>query len=269
MATLPRPQVPGCKAQVEIAGMTDPGRHRRRNEDAIDWDLKLGVAMVADGMGGNLGGDVASATALRSIKDDLRRALADSERHGERSRTRDVRGSLVVELVRRANQGVRKSAARDDRLSGMGTTLVLALVGTDFVTVAHVGDSRVYRMRGGALERLTEDHSMVQELVDRGEIDARQAAISRHRNVITRALGIAQDVQVDVAHHPIAQGDLFLLCSDGLTNMASDRDIAEALRKCEGNLEAAARNAVELANARGGRDNVSVVLMRILETAHV
>jgi len=269
MVAAMRPQAPCFKAQVEIAGVTDPGRHRRRNEDAIDWDTRLGVAMVADGMGGNLGGDVASMTALRSIKDDLRRALADSERHGERSRTRDVRGALVVELVRRANQGVRKSAARDDRLTGMGTTLALTLVGADFVTVAHVGDSRVYRMRGSVLERLTEDHSMVQELVDRGEIDARQAAMSRHRNVITRALGIAQDVLVDVAHHATLPGDLFLLCSDGLTNMASERDIAEAIMQSSGGLEAAARNAVELANARGGRDNVSVVLMRILETAHV
>lgn len=263
------PQAPRCnKTRVEVAGVTDPGRHRQRNEDAIDWDTRLGVAMVADGMGGNLGGDVASVTALRSIKDDLRRALADAERHGARARTREVRGSLVVELVRRANQGVRKSAARDDRLTGMGTTLALTLAGTDFVTVAHVGDSRVYRLRADGLERLTEDHSMVQELVGRGEIDARQAAISRHRNVITRALGIAQDVVVDVAHHAVAAGDVFLLCSDGLTNMASDRDIARAIASRPDNLEAAARKAVDLANARGGRDNVSVVLMRILETAH-
>jgi serine/threonine protein phosphatase PrpC len=253
---------------VEIAGVTDVGRHRQRNEDAIDWDVKLGVAMVADGMGGNQGGNVASVTALRSIKDDLRRALADSQRHGERSRTRDVRGSLVVELVRRANQGVRKSAARDNRLSGMGTTLVMALAGPDFLTVAHVGDSRLYRMRGKDLQRLTEDHTMVQELVERGEMSSRQAAMSRHRNVITRALGIAQDVLVDVAHHPIQPGDVFMLCSDGLTGMASDEDIAAAVSEHLGNLETAARSAVDLANARGGRDNVSVVLMRILETSH-
>jgi len=251
-------------AAVEIAGVTDVGRLRKRNEDAIEWDARLGVAMVADGMGGSQGGDIAAATALRSIKYDLRRALADGERHGERTRSREVRASLAVELVRRANQGVRKSAARDDRLNGMGTTLVLALLGPDYLTAAHVGDSRLYRLRGPRLERLTEDHSMVQEMVGRGQMNARQAATSRHRNVITRALGIAQDVTVDVAHHAIAPGDIFMLCTDGLTNMVADEEIGAALRAHAHSLETAARNAVNLANARGGRDNVSVVLMRIL-----
>jgi protein phosphatase len=220
--------------------------------------------MLADGMGGSLGGDVASSTALRSIKDDLRRALADAERHGERGRSREVRAALVAELVRRANQGVRKSAACDQRLNGMGTTLVMALLGQDFITAAHVGDSRLYRLRAGQLERLTEDHSMVQEMVGRGQLNARQAAVSRHRNVITRALGIAQQVSVDVAHHAFEAGDIFVLCTDGLTNMVPEAEIGAALAAHAHQLEAAARNAVNLANARGGRDNVSVVLMRIL-----
>jgi PPM family protein phosphatase len=250
--------------RIEIAGVSDVGRLRRRNEDAIDWDTGLGVAMVADGMGGSQGGDIAARTALRSIKDDLRRALADSERLGERARGREVRASLVVELVRRANQGVRKSAARDKQLDGMGTTLVMALLGPDFVTAAHVGDSRLYRLHGSRVARLTEDHSMVQEMVVRGQINARQAAMSRHRNVITRALGIAQDVNVDVAHHAIAPGDVFMLCTDGLTNMVPEAEIGAALAAHAHSLEVAARNVVNIANARGGRDNVSVVLMRIL-----
>ena len=212
-------------AAIEIAGVTDVGRLRKRNEDAIGWDARLGMAMVADGMGGSQGGDIAAATALRSIRDDLRRAFADGERHGERARSRDVRAALVVELVRRANQGVRQSAARDDRLNGMGTTLVLALMGPDFLTAAHVGDSRLYRLRGARLERLTEDHSMVQEMVGRGQMNARQAAMSRHRNVITRALGIARDVTVDVAHHAAVPGDVFMLCTDGLTNMVAEDEI--------------------------------------------
>mgnify|MGYP003576193580 CR=1 FL=1 len=249
---------------VEIAGVTDVGRLRKRNEDAIEWDARLGVAMVADGMGGSQGGDVAAATALPSIKYDLRRALADGERHGERALSRDVRASLVVELVRRANQGVRMSAARDHRLNGMGTTLVLTLLGPDYLTAAHVGDSRLYRLRGPKLERLTEDHSMVQEMVGRGQMNARQAAMSRHRNVITRALGIARDVTVDVAHHAIAPGDIFMLCTDGLTNMVAEDEIGAALVAHAHDLETAGRNAVNLANARGGRDNVSVVLLRVL-----
>lgn len=260
--------VPAGAARVEIAGVTDVGRHRRRNEDAIDWDAKLGVAMVADGMGGGQAGHVASVTALRSIRADLRRALADGARRGPRAQLREVRGSLVVELVRRANQDVRKNAARDNRLNGMGTTLVLALAGPDYVTIAHVGDSRIYRLRDGTLSRLTDDHTVVQELVERGEMKAHEAAVSRHRNVITRALGIAQDVVVDVAHHPTAVGDLYLLCSDGLTNMVSEADIAVALCSATFGLEQVARNIVALANERGGRDNVSVVLMRIAELAH-
>lgn len=262
-----RPRTPFVPP-LEIVGVSDVGRIRERNEDAIDWDASLGVVMLADGMGGSQAGDVASRTALQSIKEDLRRALADVSRHGPRANTREVRGLLVVELVRRANQGVRKSASRDNRLSGMGTTLVMVLVGPDFLTAAHVGDSRLYRMKGGTLSRLTEDHSMVQELVQRGQLNATQAARSRHRNVITRALGKSQDVAVDVAHHDIAVGDVFLLCSDGLTNMLTDAELGTALSAHPDNLEAAARNAVRLANERGGRDNISVVLIRILASDH-
>ena len=263
-----RPVTPAQASAVAIAGITDVGRHRKRNEDAIDWDARLGLAMVADGMGGNQGGDVASVTALRSIKNDLRRALAEAHRNAERAQSRDVRGSLVAELVRRANQSVRQSAGRDPRLNGMGTTLVMCLVGKDYLTVAHVGDSRLYRLRGRKLERLTEDHTMVQELVERGDMSARQAAQSRNRNVITRALGISPDVAVDIAHHELEPGDLYMLCSDGLTGMATDADISDVLDSATASLDETARRAIELANARGGRDNVSVVLLKVPEKSH-
>jgi len=253
---------------LEIVGLTDVGRVRERNEDAIDWDVPLGVALLADGMGGNQGGDVASRTALQSIKDDLRRALADGKRHGPRALTQEVRGALVVELVRRANQGVRKSASRDNRLSGMGTTLVMVLAGPGFLTAAHVGDSRLYRVRSACMERLTVDHSMVQELVQRGKMDAAQAARSRHRNVITRALGKSPDVEVDVAHHAIKAGDVFMLCSDGLTNMLSDAELGAVFEVNPEDLAAVARDAVWLANERGGRDNISIVLIRIARFEH-
>jgi len=267
-APLAEAVAPGLTFDVQIAGVTDVGRVRRRNEDAIDWDTQLGLAMVADGMGGSQAGDIASKTALRSIKEDLRRAMLECARQGPRGYSADVRAALAAELVRRANQSVRRSASCDNRLQGMGTTLVMALIGPDYVTSAHVGDSRMYLLREGRLGRLTDDHSMVQELVQRGQMNERQAAQSRHRNVITRALGIAQDVSVDVAHHPILPGDMFMLCSDGLTNMLHDAEIAAALYEYYDDLEAAAHNAVRLANARGGRDNVSVVLLKILEGRH-
>ena len=253
---------------MEIAGLTDQGRLRKRNEDAIDWDARLGLVMVADGMGGMQGGDVASATALRSIKSDLRRALAESPRDEARGDTREKRESLVVELVRRANHAVRQSARRDPRLAGMGTTLVMCLVGSDYLTVAHVGDSRLYRLREGRLERLTEDHTMVQELIERGNMDPGQAARSRNRNVITRAIGISAGVAVDVAHHDLMPGDLYMLCSDGLTGMASEEDICAVLDRSAEKLETVAKRAIELANACGGRDNVSVVLLKVLEMSH-
>lgn len=251
--------------RLDVYGLTDVGRHRRKNEDAIDWDVALGLAMVADGMGGNRAGEIASATALRSIRTDLSRALGEPWRRDPRAGSRELRGALVVELVRRANQAVRRAANRDQERTGMGTTLALALFGTDFVTVAHVGDSRVYRWRAGTLKRLTTDHSMVQEMIDRGQLDAGQAARSRHRNVITRALGPARDVQVDVAHHALRPGDVYLLCTDGLTGMLPDRELADSLGAYASDMRAAARRFVELANARGGRDNISVVLMRISE----
>jgi len=263
-----RPSLPVRVRGVEIAGMTDVGRHRKRNEDAIDWDARLGIAMVADGMGGNQGGDVASVTALRSIKNDLRLALAETHRNTQGAQSRDVRAALVVELVRRANQAIRQRAGRDPRLNGMGTTLVMCLVGSDYLTAAHVGDSRLYRLRGHKLQRLTEDHTMVQELVERGDMDALQAALSRNRNVITRALGITADVTVDIAHHELEPGDLYMMCSDGLTGMATDTDITAVLDATAASLEETAKRAIELANARGGRDNVSVVLLKVLEKSH-
>jgi serine/threonine protein phosphatase PrpC len=267
---LMNPRLPAQRGEqmVEIAGLSDTGRHRKRNEDAIDWDAGLGLVMVADGMGGNQGGDIASVTALRSIKNDMRRALVDLRRRGERSNVREQRGALVIELVRRANQAVRQSAARDSRLHGMGTTLVMCLLSDTYLTVAHVGDSRLYRLRAGSLERLTEDHSIVQELVGRGEMSAKQAAISRNRNVITRALGINPDVMVDIAHHDLASGDLYMLCSDGLTSMASESEIADTLATNADSLDGSAKSVVDLANFRGGRDNISVVLVRVLEANH-
>jgi protein phosphatase len=174
----------------------------------------------------------------------------------------------MVEIVRRANQAVWQGAARDPQLRGMGTTLVMCLLGRNFLSIAHVGDSRAYRLRDGRLYRLTEDHTMVQELIDRGVMSVHEAAGSNNRNIITRALGIQPDVVVDVAHHELQPGDVFMLCSDGLTSMTSDADIALALGDCTNGLKATAGRAVELANSRGGSDNVSVVLLRALETSH-
>jgi serine/threonine protein phosphatase PrpC len=243
----------------DIAGVTHVGRRRRTNEDTMAWDNQLGLALVADGVGGHNGGEVASLTAARSIQADLRIAMqVDAAPDSAERRT-----ALVHELVRRANQRVRTAAGRSRELAGMGTTLALALLGDEYATVANVGDSRVYRMRAGKLECLTKDHFAFAELVERGHVTTEEMSRSNMRNVLSRALGMPGEVAPDLTHQRLEPDDLFLLCSDGLTTAANDEEIGELMRTVGPNLRDAAERAVDLANKRGGRDNVSVILMRI------
>lgn len=246
----------------DIAGMTDIGLRRRNNEDAIAWDANLGLALVADGIGGNNGGEVASSTVVRSIKSDLQTALR-ADRGRARPRTGDDQAALVQELVRRANQRILSMAARDPKLHGMGATLVIALLTEDRIVIANVGDSRVYRMRGGVLEQLTRDHLLVGDMIERGCLSAEQAQNSHFRNVLSRSLGMDGKLEVDLALHPVESGDLYLLCSDGLTCAVSNDELAAHLRGSDAGLRELLQGAVALANRRGGRDNVSAVLMSI------
>lgn len=246
----------------DIAAVSHVGRRRRNNEDTVAWDSELGLALVADGVGGHRGGEVASATAAHSIRSDLRVALrgagADPICDNHERRT-----ALVHELVRRANQRVRAAAGRSGALAGMATTLALALLGGDFATIANVGDSRVYLMRAGELQCLTEDHHAAVELAARGRVAPGDTDHPALRNVLSRALGMPGHVEPQLTHHPLESGDLYLLCSDGLTTAANDEEIARIMRDAGSDLRQAAEQAVELANRRGGRDNVSVILMRI------
>ena len=186
----------------DIAGITDIGPRRRNNEDAIAWDAELGLALVADGIGGANGGEVASSTIVRSIKSDLQTAL-NSDGARTKPRTGDDQAALVQELVRRANQRVLTMAARDHKLHGMGATLVIALLTDDTIVIANVGDSRVYRMRGGVLEQLTRDHLLVGDMIERGCISEAQAQKSHSRNVLSRALGMDGKLEIDLAVHPL------------------------------------------------------------------
>jgi len=240
--------------------MTHVGRRRKNNEDAIAWDAELGLALVADGIGGSNAGEVASATAVGSVRSDLRLAL----QAGASAAVSDAdHAGLVRELVHRAHQRVLATAARAPHLCGMATTLVLTLLAGDVVAVASVGDSRVYRMRGAMLERLTRDHLLVADLVASGSLTEEQSQTSSQRNVLTRALGMEGKLEVDIALHPVEPGDLYLLCSDGLTRDIGDDELLALLQEKGAILEDAAHEAVALANRRGGRDNVSVILMRL------
>lgn len=230
---------------VEQAAFTDTGRQRRANEDA--FYARAPLYAVADGMGGARAGEIASRTAI----DILGLGVEDG-----------IVRSRIVELVRRANRAVHEAQLSDPELSGMGTTTTVAHVGGDALTVAHVGDSRAYLLRDGSLRRLTDDHSLVEEMRRSGRLTAEEAANHPQRSIITRALGPDANVEVDVREFAIQAGDLVLLCSDGLTSMIPETRIVEVLRG-NARLDTAGRALIAAANAAGGRDNITVVLLRI------
>jgi serine/threonine protein phosphatase PrpC len=253
------------QGKLAFAGQTHPGHVRAHNEDRIGSDPELGLAVLADGMGGMKAGEVASGMAVEYMLSDLRERLArlegtEDEGSGFSPESLAVRGALG-----RANEAIHHVARTQPQCSGMGTTVVLLLFYDDRVTIAHVGDSRLYRYRGGELELVTRDHSLVQELIDQGYFTAEEARHSGNRNVVTRALGIAPEVDVELQEDVVRTGDVFLLCSDGLNDMVRDEQIRELLARHDDDLQRAAQALVDAAVDQGGRDNVSVLLVRALK----
>jgi protein phosphatase len=226
-------------------GVTDPGRRRRGNEDAYVCEPPLFA--IADGMGGAQAGEVASRLAAAVLRDA----------HGE-----DLTEQRLVELIQEANRRVFQRSSEDEATAGMGTTMTVALLDGDSIIFGHVGDSRAYRVRDGELEQLTDDHSLVGELVRSGKLSAEEAEVHPQRSVITRAVGTEPDVDVDTLTVSTQPGDVYLLCSDGLTDMIPDREISSLLGG-GGDLDQAARKLVAAANAGGGEDNITVVLFQI------
>lgn len=239
---------------LQMSGRTDVGCARDHNEDQIAWDASAGLALLADGMGGHNAGEVASALAI-SILHPLLRDLPSDVLEQEVG---------MQNAVTEANSEILHKAASEAVFNGMGTTLALALFRGTGIMVGHVGDSRVYRLRGGRLELLTSDHSLLQELVAGGFMSAEEAAEAVNKNVITRALGIEPTVDVEVHHHEVRVGDIYLLCSDGLNDMVTDNTIAKILIDNMDNLETAADALVAEANRCGGNDNISAILARVL-----
>ena len=232
---------------ARFVGVSDPGRRRRRNEDAYVAEPPLFA--IADGMGGAQAGEVASGLAAAVLHEPLEEGAGDEER--------------VAALIREANRRVFQRSTEDAATSGMGTTMTVALVdagGT--ITFGHVGDSRAYRVRGGELEQLTDDHSLVGELVRSGRLSPEEAEQHPQRSVITRALGTEADVDVDTFTVEGEPDDIYLLCSDGLTDMVSSREILSVVDSAA-DLDDAARGLVDAANAGGGEDNITVVLFQI------
>jgi protein phosphatase len=224
----------------------------------VAGDAAIGFAVLADGMGGHNAGEVASRMALELVTDRIRTRTAEEQpldaAHAEAS---------IVAHVAAANSAVLQAARTHPQFRGMGTTLIVVLWHEDGVSYGHVGDSRLYLLRNNVLEQLTRDHSIVQEQLDRGVLTRAQARYSVNRNVLTRAVGIDPQVLPDIHTRPTNPGDVFLLCSDGLTDMLTDDEIRGVLLSAT-NADSTARRLVELANAAGGHDNISVILARVV-----
>jgi len=229
-----------------VAAVTDPGRTRRHNEDAYVIDPPLFA--IADGMGGAQAGEVASRLATAALKE------GGANGGGERR---------IADLIQQANRRVYDRSSSDPNTSGMGTTITVALVEDDQVAFGHVGDSRAYLIRDAQMEQLTEDHSLVNELLKTGKLSPEEAETHPQRSVITRALGTDPDVDVDTFSVRAESGDLFLLCSDGLTDMVSEDSILDVVERNRDDIEGALRALVKAANRGGGQDNITVVAFEI------
>jgi protein phosphatase len=250
---------------LEIASCTDPGMVRAHNEDSIASDGEKGLVVLADGMGGYNAGEVASGMATTVIITELQQLLDKKTPYEtDVSSGQLIAHQLLQDQIAKANTSIYQAAQSQPQYAGMGTTLVVALFYDNRMTVAHIGDSRLYRMRGDELRQITKDHSLLQEQIDSGVLTPQQARQSQNKNLVTRALGIDPTVEPEIHDHETQPGDMYLLCSDGLCDMVSDEDIGLALQTLSSNLKLCAQHLVQTANDNGGRDNISVILVRVL-----
>ncbi|MEX2524221.1 MAG: Stp1/IreP family PP2C-type Ser/Thr phosphatase [Gammaproteobacteria bacterium] len=247
--------------KLEIANISDAGKRRPHNEDSTLSDAQLGLVVLADGMGGYKAGEVASAIAVTAIHSSVKAGLKSPPDAGED--TLSAESELIKQAIIHSNSEIYKAALKDEQCQGMGTTIIAVLFHDNAVTIGHVGDSRVYRMRNNLFRQITRDHSLIQELIDRGVYTPEEAAENTPRNLVTRALGIDRKVQVEVTEEAVLPGDIYLLCSDGLNDMVNDEEIHLTLSKYSANLAQAAEELVRLANMKGGKDNISIILIRV------
>jgi protein phosphatase len=253
------------RGKIQIAEFTDTGRVREHNEDAVGSNPDIGLMVLADGMGGYNAGEVASGIAVQIVS-ELAVAGANREEREDIDRHSGLmRQSIVLrDAVYRANKIIFQTAQSQTHCEGMGTTIVACMFYDNKISIAHVGDSRAYRLRGDTFEQLTLDHSLLQELVDRGFYSHDEAQRSTNRNYVTRALGVEPTVEVEVHEHDVLPDDIYLLCSDGLPDMVEDEDIHLTISTFNASLDVVGQQLIELANDHGGRDNVSVMLAQVV-----
>jgi protein phosphatase len=253
----------GKLAHVEV---TDVGKVRDHNEDAIGSQPEIGLWVLADGMGGYNAGEVASGIAVKTILELVTQACKREKRAEIEAGTGYMRQTIVLrDAIHRANKVINQTAQSQPQCEGMGTTLVASLFYDNRVSIAHVGDSRMYRLRGNRFEQITMDHSLLQELVDRGFYSQEEAQRSTNRNYVTRALGVEANVEVEVQEIDVQKGDYFLMCSDGLPDMVEDEDIHLTISTFSNDVRTVGEQLIKLTNDNGGRDNVSVVLVRVAD----
>ena len=249
---------------LEVFSQTHPGMVRSHNEDSVACDSTFGLAVLADGMGGYNAGEVASGIAVSVVMTEVSHRLQNAspvdpgERDGE-----DLGVSLLRDNIRKANASIFHAAQSQPQYAGMGTTIVSGLFYDNRVAVGHVGDSRMYRLRGEVLDAITRDHSLLQEQIDSGMISVEDARLSKNKNLVTKAVGIDPDLEPEIHVHDVMVGDIYLLCSDGLNDMVEDDDIQTTIHALQSNLPLAAAQLIQMANDNGGRDNVSVILVKI------
>jgi protein phosphatase len=253
------------RVPLDIASLSHPGMVRTHNEDALFVDGEAGLAVLADGMGGYSAGEVASGIAVNVISNGL---LPELNSGRELSKVDIASGLthaalLMQQQIALANKGIYEAAQARPECAGMGTTLVATVFYGNRVSIGHIGDSRCYRLRGDKLEQLTHDHSLLQEQIDSGMLTPEQAKYSLNKNLVTRALGIEAVVPADIAEYRVEPDDIYVLCSDGLTDMVEADAVRDIVVAKRGDLSEAAAQLVDVANQNGGRDNISVVLIRV------
>jgi protein phosphatase len=256
----------GGPLRIEVAGETNVGMKRTHNEDNFSITEESGLYIVADGMGGHASGEIASKMAVDAMREFFAATANDPERTWpyKMDRSKGYEENRLITGIKLANLRIYESAQRDPRQRGMGTTIVAIFAVEDSVYVAHVGDSRVYRLREGTLEQLTEDHSLLNDYIKMKRLTPEEIANFPHKNVIVRALGMKDTVKVDTRLERPKAGDVYLLCSDGLSGPVSDEMILEILDGT-GDLRAAATKLINKANENGGPDNITCVLARWVE----
>ena len=237
---------------------TDPGRARENNEDAVVVDADTQLCVLADGMGGYNAGEIASGMATAFIRSEMARWLTEA---GRGAKVKEIRRALEI-CVDNANRSIFNAADSNPQYSGMGTTLVVGVFHASTLVLGHIGDSRCYRLRNGEFLQITKDHSLLQEQIDAGLITPEQAAGSSIKNLVTRALGVEDAVMLDLNEYEVEAGDAYLMCSDGLSDMVDDAEIASILG-ASGPVESKADSLVAMANEHGGRDNISVLLVQV------